>query len=503
MVLASATFVRALSPLCAPSPGWHSRTCTSSGKTSGAFPHSASDDFAAAYPAYATTLALDDLRARRLSSAGQPRACLSRLHRGQSRAALPRRTAPLRCCAIICSEIRIRPIPLRHCRRPTSSRRGCRCSTSSTRIQTSTCVIFTANATEALKLVGEAYPFEAGGQYPLTFDNHNSVNGIREFARVQALPDHLRAVVLPEMRVDDERARRAPRRRTRAGHRLFAYPAQSNFSGVQHPLDWIPLAQECGWDVLLDAAAFTPTNRLDLGRWKPDFVSQSFYKMFGYPTGVGCLIARKSALAKLRRPWFAGGTITVASVQGDKFYLAEGATAFEDGTPNYLALPAVEFGLQYIASDRHRHDSHARALPDRLAHRTAARASTRQWHAARAHLWTAIERAAWRHGDFQLLRLRRSRNRSPLTSKSGRTPRASRCGRVLLQPRRRRDRAWHHRRRAVVVLPPVRARNASDGRRLSAVHRWQEHGRGSRVTRVGVESCGRRRVHHVRGYVPP
>ena len=40
----------------------------------------------------------------------------------------------------------------------------------------------------------------------------------------------------------------------------------------------------------------------------------------------------------------------MASVQGDKFYLAEGESAFEDGTPNYLALPAIGFGLQYIAS---------------------------------------------------------------------------------------------------------------------------------------------------------
>jgi selenocysteine lyase/cysteine desulfurase len=79
-------------------------------------------------------------------------------------------------------------------------------------------------------------------------------------------------------------------------------------------------------------------------------VSQSFYKIFGYPTGVGALVARRQALARLRRPWFAGGTITVASVQGDKFYLAEGESAFEDGTPNYLALPAVAFGLEYISS---------------------------------------------------------------------------------------------------------------------------------------------------------
>jgi molybdenum cofactor sulfurtransferase len=34
----------------------------------------------------------------------------------------------------------------------------------------------------------------------------------------------------------------------------------------------------------------------------------SFYKMFGYPTGVGALVVKKSFLAKLQRPWFAGGT---------------------------------------------------------------------------------------------------------------------------------------------------------------------------------------------------
>jgi selenocysteine lyase/cysteine desulfurase len=72
--------------------------------------------------------------------------------------------------------------------------------------------------------------------------------------------------------------------------------------------------------------------------------------MFGYPTGIGALIARKEALGKLRRPWFAGGTITVASVQGDKFYLADGPAAFEDGTLDYLNIPAVEIGLKHIES---------------------------------------------------------------------------------------------------------------------------------------------------------
>ncbi len=210
-------------------------------------------------------------------------------------------------------------------------------------------VIFTANASQALKLVGESYPFDAGGQYLLTFDNHNSVNGIREFARARGAHTKYIPVQPPEMRSDDREVMRAldDRGRDSDAH-LFAFPAQSNFSGVQHPLEWIDAAHERGWDVLLDAAAFVPANTLDLGRWRPDFVAISFYKMFGYPTGVGALFARREALAKLHRPWFAGGTITVVSVSADKHYLADGVAAFEDGTPDYANLPAVDFGLSLL-----------------------------------------------------------------------------------------------------------------------------------------------------------
>jgi molybdenum cofactor sulfurtransferase len=209
-------------------------------------------------------------------------------------------------------------------------------------------VCFTQNASGALRLVGEAYPFAPGGHYLLTFDNHNSVNGIREFARAKGAHVTYAPVIPPDMRIDSGRLA-AYLDDARPGEaNLLAYPAQSNFSGVQHSLDWIARAQERGWDVLLDAAAFVPTNRLDLGRWHPDFVPISFYKIFGYPTGVGALIARKSALAKLHRPWFAGGTITVASVQGDRYFMAEGAAAFEDGTLDYLSLPAIEIGLRHI-----------------------------------------------------------------------------------------------------------------------------------------------------------
>jgi len=211
-------------------------------------------------------------------------------------------------------------------------------------------VIFTANASHALKLIGESYPFGAGDRFLLTFDNHNSVNGIREFARSAGATSTYVPVVLPDMRVDERDLMRELEDVRPGHHHLFSYPAQSNFSGVQHPLAWAAAARAKGWHVLLDAAAFTATSRLDLARCGADFVVQSFYKLFGYPTGVGCLLARKTALETLRRPWFSGGTITVASVQGDKYYLAEGESAFEDGTLDFLSLPAVEIGLQHIES---------------------------------------------------------------------------------------------------------------------------------------------------------
>ncbi len=209
--------------------------------------------------------------------------------------------------------------------------------------------IFAPNASGALKLVGESYPFP-DGRYLLTFDNHNSVNGIREFAHARGASVTYIPVGLPDMRVHEAQLERELSQPSKTGHNLFAYPAQSNFSSVQHPLDWIAKAHDYGWDVLLDAAAFVATNRLDLSQVKPDFVPVSFYKMFGYPTGIGALIARKEALAKLHRPWFAGGTITVASVQGDKYYMADGASAFEDGTIDYLNIPAVEIGLKHLES---------------------------------------------------------------------------------------------------------------------------------------------------------
>jgi molybdenum cofactor sulfurtransferase len=208
--------------------------------------------------------------------------------------------------------------------------------------------IFTPNATGALRLVGESYPFAAGGRFLATFDNHNSVNGIREFARAKGVATTYVPLEAPDLRVADGLLEAYLDDVPSGGHNLFAFPAQSNFSGVKHPLDWVALAQERGWHVIVDAAAFVPTNALDLSASHPDFVPVSFYKMFGYPTGVGALLARHEALEHLHRPWFSGGTVVTANVQGDLSVPLSGHALFEDGTVNYLNIPAVELGLRHI-----------------------------------------------------------------------------------------------------------------------------------------------------------
>jgi selenocysteine lyase/cysteine desulfurase len=202
-------------------------------------------------------------------------------------------------------------------------------------------LIFTTNTTAAIKLVAESYPFSSDTACVLAADNHNSVNGIREYARRAGAP--LRIIPLDEeLRLDD------PLAHLGSGPGLLAFPAQSNFSGVRHPLSLVAEAQARGFDVMLDVAAFVPSHPLSLRDCPADFATLSFYKLFGYPTGLGALIARRDALARLRRPWFSGGTLVYASVAADRHLLLPRHEGFEDGTANFLGIAALEAGFALL-----------------------------------------------------------------------------------------------------------------------------------------------------------
>lgn len=66
------------------------------------------------------------------------------------------------------------------------------------------------------------------------------------------------------------------------------------------------------WYTLLDAACYASTNQLDLHQHHPDFISISFYKIFGYPTGLGALLVKRSSETLLTKTYFGGGTVLMA-----------------------------------------------------------------------------------------------------------------------------------------------------------------------------------------------
>lgn len=173
-----------------------------------------------------------------------------------------------------------------------------------------------------------------------------------------------------------------------AVHNMFAYPLESNFSGARYDAavgDCIQQGRAAGvdelpasrgrWWVLLDAAKACSTCPPDLSRHKPDFVVLSYYKIFGYPTGLGALLVRKEARSLLRKPYFGGGTVAACSADtsfvrwaveccstfgcfsySDKLRLSwllvcrrrEGPAGFEDGTAHFLGIAALRHGFSLI-----------------------------------------------------------------------------------------------------------------------------------------------------------
>jgi selenocysteine lyase/cysteine desulfurase len=208
-------------------------------------------------------------------------------------------------------------------------------------------VCFTGNTSMAIKLVAESYAFGPSRGLILTADNHNSMNGMREYARVRGGATS----VLP---LDDELKLLEPVEYLKAfsaghGPGLFGFPVQSNFSGVKHSLDLMREAQRLGHDVLIDAAGAGVSGGISLRQYPVEFLAFSFYKIFGLPTGVGALVARRDALDELIRPWFAGGTVDFVSIEHDRHQLRAGHGAFEDGTPNFLSLGAVANGFDFLS----------------------------------------------------------------------------------------------------------------------------------------------------------
>lgn len=173
-------------------------------------------------------------------------------------------------------------------------------------------MVFTSGATESLKLVAESFQYN-DGIFAYLCDNHTSVLGMREYT------DNIKPIDIKEAYYIFNNHPPKKGNNTSTKNNLFVYPAQSNFSGDKYPLEWIENVRggcltcinDGKWYTLLDAASYVSTSNLDLKLHKPDFVPISFYKIFGYPTGLGALLIKNSCDV-LQKKYYGGGTVFLA-----------------------------------------------------------------------------------------------------------------------------------------------------------------------------------------------
>ncbi|RGB28905.1 pyridoxal phosphate-dependent transferase [Rhizophagus diaphanus] len=249
-------------------------------------------------------------------------------------------------------------------------------------------VIFTQNATAAIKLVGEMFPWTSDqSSYKYLRESHNSLIGLRRFAEeadaklIKAITEddficlfdndpktesiqcdnHYSTNALPRVGLIDsphgtqQEFQNTNQQETSIQnniiYNLFAYPAQCNFSGIRFPLNWIQKIKRFNKNnnskilVLLDAAAYVSSSLLSLSEvdTSPDFVTISFYKMFGFPTGLGALIVKNELEPILRKRYFGGGTLDsiVYDRPWQKFRKSL-HERYEDGTVNFLDIIALD-----------------------------------------------------------------------------------------------------------------------------------------------------------------
>lgn len=212
-------------------------------------------------------------------------------------------------------------------------------------------VVFTAGATASLKIVAETFDFKENGEFAYLQDNHTSVLGMRELVQTPRMRCVKKSNLLETLTTNSQTVA------AENSSSLLVYPAQCNFSGFKYPLELISAVQKHGivgaeqsnWYVCLDAASLAATGHIDLSENCADFVCVSFYKIFGYPTGLGALIVSKRGEKALAKRYYGGGTVKIAMTERnwhrkrDTFH-----ERFEDGTVPFLSIVALLSGFNTL-----------------------------------------------------------------------------------------------------------------------------------------------------------
>ena len=219
-------------------------------------------------------------------------------------------------------------------------------------------VVFTSSATAALKDLSYMLNFQKDSfdrnqaisslrpEVWMLDSNHTSVVGMSSVLESR----HTELIISSKTCKEIDSFLRNPFPKTRVA--FFAYPAQCNFTGRRYPLgEWIKPFQSRNSLVLLDVSSFLSTTKLSLKdpNCKPDFLVFSFYKLFGFPTGLGCLLIKNSSISYLEKLYVGGGSVdSIAISPYYKSFARSFSKRFEDGTLPFQQIAALEYGFQFI-----------------------------------------------------------------------------------------------------------------------------------------------------------
>ncbi|KAK0729198.1 pyridoxal phosphate-dependent transferase [Apiosordaria backusii] len=207
-------------------------------------------------------------------------------------------------------------------------------------------LVFTANATAAIKLVADSFRDLAEQTRSGSFwygyhrDAHTSLVGVRELVRDNEHHCFAHDAEVEAWLSNPEGYHREIDRVSSLG--LFAWPGQSNLTGRRLPLEWAGRVRKTrhlqGTYTLLDAAALAMTS--DMSRVfgdvenAPDFACVSFYKIFGFPDLGGLVVRKDSGHILTLRKYFGGGTISMVKTvgSGPAWHISKGSEgAVENG----------------------------------------------------------------------------------------------------------------------------------------------------------------------------
>lgn len=175
-------------------------------------------------------------------------------------------------------------------------------------------ILFTSGATQAMHIVAERTAWKGkcqhcgrSSQFVCPVEAHTSLIGMRGCVSAKGASFHClpSAQLVAELNNDESplwqktNSQPCPYCPSQVPN-LLALPLECNFGGQRTAFSqtWTKGLSQLGrpWWSLLDIAKAVSTGPISLRRENPDFCTLSFYKVFGAPTGIGCLLVKRSIL---------------------------------------------------------------------------------------------------------------------------------------------------------------------------------------------------------------